>query len=128
MERNDKSIPQLLRDAMHQLGDMVRDEAQLARAEMSEKWEQVVSAGGMFAGALAFGVGGMVLVLMAAAAALSQVMATWAASLLVGAVALLVAVLLGAKAQSNLKPRNLAPTRTMESMRTDARFAKEKVR
>lgn len=128
MERNDRSIPQLVRDAMHQLGDMVRDEARLARAEMSEKWSQVVAAGGMVAGALAFGVGGIVLVLIAAAAALAEVMATWAASLLVGGLALLVALLLGAKAQANLKPRNLMPSRTMETVRTDAQFAKEKMR
>ncbi|MEQ9639900.1 MAG: phage holin family protein [Alphaproteobacteria bacterium] len=123
----DRSLPELMRDLIEQVGNLVRDEVRLARAETSEKLNIVKAAAGLLAGALAFAIGGIVIVLFAAAAALGQYMDAWLASLIVGVAALAVAAILVSVAKSQMTARELAPSRTAQSVRTDAQFLKEKV-
>lgn len=128
MERSDRPLSELLRDLVDQLSSIIRHEIGLARAEMAEKAGQAGSGVTMLALALILGIGAVVILLGAGVAALSEVMEPWASALVVGGAAALVAALMAAKGKSNLKPRNLAPSRTMHSMQADTRLVKEKVR
>ena len=58
----------------------------------------------------------------------STVIAAWLAPLLVGLVIVIVGWVLLARGRSNLKARNLAPRRTMESLRRDEKMVEEHVR
>lgn len=123
MERSDKPISDLVRDLVGQVSSLIRHEIQLARAEMGEKASQAESGITMLAFALVLGLGAVVILLFGAVDALSMKMAPWLAALIVGGVTALVALILLAKGKSNLKARNLMPTRTIDSMRDDARYA-----
>ena len=61
----EKSLGTLMRDLLQQLSTLVRDEIQLARAEMTEKTNQVAAGAGMLGAALAFGIGAIVILLLA---------------------------------------------------------------
>lgn len=123
-----KSLPDLMRDLLNQLTNLVRDEIQLAKAEMSEKTGELGSAAGMFGGALAFAVGGIVVLMMSGVYALSEVVQPWLAALIVGVGALILSFILLSAGKSKLSAKNLAPSRTARSVQSDAQLVKEKVR
>ncbi|MGF1627446.1 MAG: phage holin family protein [Alphaproteobacteria bacterium] len=127
MERHEKPLSELMRDLVNQVASMIRHELGLARAEMSEKASQASSGVGMLAAALALGMAGLVILLMAGVFALDTVMEPWAAALIVGGAAVIVAWVLVAIGKSHLRARNLMPSRTLRSVQADVRFAKEKV-
>jgi hypothetical protein len=126
--RNERPLSELVRDLMTQVSNMVRHEMGLVRAEMSEKASVAGSGVGMLGGALALGIPAIAILLLSAVAALSETMDVWLAALIVGAIAAIVAAIMAAKGKANLKARNLAPDRTMESLRSDAQLVRERVR
>lgn len=124
-----RSTPSLIGDLIGHVTELFRKELMLARAELNEKTSQVTSAGGILAGALVFGIVGLIflagtLTLALIAAGLSPV---WAA-LIVGGVLTLLAVIMAMSGKSKLKPANLAPNRTVHSVQQDAKMAKERVK
>lgn len=127
MSEPEKSLRDLMRDLVEQVSRMLRHEVDLARAEVGEKASQASNGAAMLAAALAVGIGAVVVLLFSAVAALSAVVDAWLAALIVGATAALFAAMLASKGRSNLKAGNLMPSRTMDSVRHDARFAKEKL-
>lgn len=126
-ERGEKSLPDLMRDLVGQVATMLRHELELARAEMGEKAGQAGSGATMLGVALAIGIASLVILMISAVVALEAVVDLWLSALIVGGVGALIALILAAKGKSNLKARNLVPSRTLETMRDDARYAKEKV-
>lgn len=128
--RTNRSVIDLLRSVTFEMRDLVRDEVQLAKAEITGS---VTRAG---SGAISMAVGGLVafagfLVLLDAAviavAQLFEADNAWAAPLIVGLVVVAVGYALLKSAQTRLDPRSLAPHRTARSMRADATMFKEKV-
>lgn len=120
-----RSLTELFRDLFDQSVETVRDETRLARAEMGEKLAQASNALVSLAVALVLAIGAVVMMLFAASAALALIWPTWLATLVVGAVALLLALILALAARSKLRARNFIPHRTIHSVRADARMAKE---
>ena len=128
----ERSLPSLFSDLWRETATLFRDEAELAKVEMSEKVSQVQS------GATSLAIGGAVLyagflMLLAAAAAglalaLPEGTGVWAGPLIVGAVVAIIGAILLANARKKLKAQSLTPTRTVESMRGHAQFAKDHIR
>jgi hypothetical protein len=125
-----RSVPELLGDMVTQLSTLFRKEVQLARAEMGEKVSEAGGAIPGIAGGAALGLGGLILLLMAAAALVSRLLdlAPGWGLLIVGVLALVVAGLLVRGAVAKLKMTNLTPQRTAEQLSRDAQAAKEQVR
>ncbi len=99
----------------------------MARAELGDKVSQAGSGVGKLAFALVLGLGAVVILLLAAVEGLSEDYPRWLAALIVGGAAAIAAGLFASWGRSDLKAKNLVPTRTIESVKEDARFAKEKV-
>jgi sugar phosphate permease len=126
MQQDNKPIADLGRDLIRQTSDMFRHELDLARAEIGNNLSKAERGAVMMAVALVFALGALVILLMAAVSGLDTVMAEWLAQLIVGGVTAVVAIALAMAGRSSLKMRNLAPTRTIETVKGDARYAKEK--
>lgn len=130
--RKDRTLISLFSDLFRETRTLVHDEVELARAEMSEKVSQVESGviSIAMAGAILFA--GFLMIVIAATAALGMVLpleyAPWLAPLIVGAVVMLIGWIALANGRRDLRARNLAPTRTMESLRRDRELVKEHVR
>lgn len=127
MDQNEKSFSVLLRDLLNQVSGIVRDEARLARAEISEKLSQAGSGAVLLGLALVMAIGAVVILLVSAVVALQAAVATWLAALIVGVAAAVLAAGFAAKGMSNLKARNLMPARTRNAVVTDAHFVREKI-
>jgi hypothetical protein len=125
---SDRSLTGLVTELTRESATLVRQEVALAKSELTEK---VKEAGWGLAATV---VGGLLLLvafeaLMAGAIlGLSSQVEPWLAAVIIGgAVALIGAVVL-AKGIVTLRGENLAPQRTLESLRASARWAREQAR
>jgi hypothetical protein len=122
---DDRSITQILRDILQDVGRIVRDEVQLAKAEFGEKAVRLRSAGAALATAAITGLLATLCIVTACIAALALVMPVWLA-------AVIMAVLLGAiagiafsKGTRQWKHTDLRPHRTISTLKDDVEWAKE---
>ncbi len=127
-DNHDRSLATLLRDLSNDSVHLIRQEAQLFRAETEQKLTKVQRA------AIVLGVGGVIafvggLALVAAVILLlALVIPAWLSALLVGG-ALVgggVAALIAGK--NRLANEELAPTQTMRSLKSDIHTVREAVR
>jgi hypothetical protein len=125
-----RSVGELLADMVNQLSMLFRKELQLARAEMGEKVSEAGSAIPGIAGGGALAFGGLILLLMAAAAGISAAfnLAPGWGLLIVGVLAAIIGYTLIRGGIGKLKATNLTPHRTAEQLSRDAQAAKEQVR
>jgi X-X-X-Leu-X-X-Gly heptad repeat protein len=124
-----RSLTALFSDLWRETATLVHEEAELAKAELSEKTSQLAAGIGEIAtgGAIIFA--GFIVLLFAVAGALEQVLpephADWLAPLIVGVLVIVIGFIALARGRANMKTSSLAPERTMESLRRDANLAKE---
>jgi hypothetical protein len=123
------SIPRLFGDAVEQLGKLVQNEAQLAKAELSQKIMQAGIGAAYVGGAAVLSIPVLVVFLIALALwftqlGLSPVAAHFAAAG-VGAVLCGILAMMGL---SYLKAENLKPKATMQEVARDVATAKELAR
>ena len=122
----------LFSDLWRQTSRLARAEAELAKEEISEKVSAVGTGVASVAtgGAILFA--GVLVMLFAAVGALQMVLDTehdvWLAPLIVGTIVALAGYIALKKGRKELAASNLKPERTMDSLRTDARFVKEHVK
>jgi TRAP-type C4-dicarboxylate transport system permease small subunit len=125
---NGKSTAALLTDAVGHMTGLVRKEADLIKAELSESLTTVAVALGLIVGGVVFVLVALNVVSAAIVAGLTElgIEAGWAA-LIVGAVYLVIAAILVRKGTNDLKAASLAPTRAAQSVRQDALVLKERL-
>ncbi len=121
-----KSAGGLLSDAMNNVSSLVRNEVDLARAEISENISKAGVAVGLIAGAAIIALVALNVLAAALVAALTEagIEAGWAA-LIIGAVLAVIAFILMGKGVNDLKLSSLAPTRTVKNVKRDAAAVKE---
>ncbi|HEV2610524.1 MAG TPA: phage holin family protein [Noviherbaspirillum sp.] len=129
-DKNGKSLPALFSDLTHEMVDLVRQEIALARAEMSQKVSTATTAITAVAIGAAVALAGLFIILQAVVKGvemlLPQEVAPWLAPLLVGLVFAVIGYLMLRGGTAKLKPDNLMPHRTMDSLRRDKGLVKEK--
>lgn len=124
---NDPSLGELFTGLSDDMGDLVRQEIHLAKVETKETISNatqgvvMIGAGGMIAYA------GLIVLLFAVAAGLSLVMQLWVAHVIVGAIVIIVGALVLMSGRNALKNLSLMPEKTVETIKNDARWAKEQV-
>jgi putative superfamily III holin-X len=124
-----RSMPEIIGDLFAQLTILLRKEAQLARAEVSENMSGLASGlGVMVAGAVLL-IPALVILLQAAVAALTaHGLASYWSALIVGGIVLIVGLILLSIGSSRIKPGNLVPRKTVHQLQRDAEVAREKAR
>jgi uncharacterized membrane protein len=127
LRQQERSIGELFGQLSQDMTLLVRQEIQLARTEMSDKISRVttnvlsVGAGGFVAY-----LGGLALVgaLILAIRDLANISLAWSA-LIVGAVLAIIGYVMLQKGLKELKRVDLAPRRTVETLKDDVQWAKE---
>ena len=121
----EKSMAELFGELSNDLSTLVRQELQLARAEMTQKGKQAGLGVGMFGGA------GIVVLLASGTlsacliAALSLVMHVWLAALIITCVYLAIAGVLALIAKQHVSQATPpVPEHTVETMKEDMQWAK----
>ena len=127
-ERRERSVATLLSDLARDFSLLIRQEVALAKAEASEKVGQLGMGIGMMAAGGFVAFAGLIVLMFAGVYALSLVMEPWQAALIVGGVVTLLGLILVFVGKSKLSADKLTPQRTIQSIKDDARWAKEQVR
>ncbi len=123
------AIPRLFGDAVEQLGKLVQNEVQLARAELSQKMTQAGIGAAYVVGAAILSIPALVLLLIALALGLTQLgLSPVLAHLAAAACGAAISAILAMVGMSHLKPENLKPKVTMQQVQRDVATAKEMAR
>ena len=128
-ETKDKSLGELFGDLMRETSNLVRQEVQLAKTEMTQKAAIVGKSLGLaIAGALlglgAFGAFVATMILLLVKFGLDA----WLAALIVTAVLGGLAAALALMGISAIKKASLAPKHTVETLKEDVQWAKEQAK
>ena len=123
------SVGTLLSTLLNEVTALVRDEAALAKAEMSEKTHQAMAGVGAVATAGAVLFGGFLTLLAALVMLLNEVLPPetrpWLSAVVVGAVVTLIGVVMLKAGLKKVRAQGLMPSRTMNSLRDDQTLAKQ---
>jgi uncharacterized membrane protein YqjE len=125
----DHSTGELLKELSDQSTTLIKQEVELAKAELQEKGKQAGMGAGMFGGAGLFGIGAFAALTTAVIAVLSTAMETGIAALIVavvyGAVAGVLAMTGKKKVQEAAPP---VPEQARDSVKEDVEWAKTQAR
>jgi hypothetical protein len=124
-ELRERSIGELLKQLSQETTTLVRQELELAKAEMAQKGKQAGVGAGMFGGAGVSALLGLGALTAAAIAALDAAMPLWLAALIVGLVWLAVAGVLALQGKTKVQAATPpVPEQTQESVKEDVEWAK----
>ena len=124
-ELRERSIGELLKQLPQETTTLVRQELELAKAEMAQKGKQAGVGAGMFGGAGVSALLGLGALTAAAIAALDAAMPLWLAALIVGLVWLAVAGVLALQGRTKVQAATPpVPEQTQESVKEDVEWAK----
>ena len=124
-----KSLSALLKELATSIGQLLKQESELARAEVSSGMHQTQRASMWFAVALVPAAVGLVLIALAIAYALAAYMPMWLAAAIPGIALLAAAATLAfaGKRRISRAAGNLKPEQAAESLREDKRFLSEQL-
>jgi uncharacterized membrane protein YczE len=109
------------------MAKLLRQEIELARLETTQKINSAMRSVIMLAAGGFVAYAGLILLLIAVAIGLSNWMPLWLSTLIVSVVALVVGAVLIGSGRSSLSNLTVVPENTVESIKEDARWAKEQV-
>ena len=122
---DDRSVGELLKELSEQTSTLVRQELDLAKAEMSEKGKQAGMGAGMFGGAGLFGLLAMIALTACLVMALDRVMVDWLAALVVTAGYAAIAGVLALQGRNKVREAAPAvPEQTRDTLKEDVEWAK----
>jgi hypothetical protein len=121
----DPSLGDLFADLSRDFGQLVRDEVQLAKTEMTEEVRGLARAGGAMGAAAYAAVTAVLLLSFAAAWGLAEVMPIGFAFLVVGLVWAAVGAIAFVYGRQQMKTVNLKPEQTVATIQEDVQWAKQ---
>lgn len=122
--RANRSLAGLFADLARDLSGLVRTELELAKTELGEKAGQAAGGAAFIAAGGFVAFAGLLVLLACAVLALALVVQPWLAALIVGLVVVGLGVVLMLMGRSRLRPTNLQPNRTMDTLRDDKDWAR----
>ena len=122
----DRSVGDLLSEVTGDLSKLMRQEVALAKVELKEEATKAGKAGGLLGGAGAVGYLVLVFVSLALMFALDEVMPMGWAALITAAVLGIIAAILFVVGRNRLKQVNPKPEQTVETLKEDVQWAKNR--
>jgi len=126
--RDERSLGDLFSDLSRETTTLVRQEVQLAKAELTQSATEAARGIGMLVAGGAVAYAGLLFLLLAIVFGLIEAgWDAWLSALVVGVVVVAIGAVLVLRARESLKPANLAPRRTIETLKEDQEWAKEQI-
>ena len=124
-DRDERGVSDLVKDLSQQTSMLVRQELELARAELTQQGKQAGIGIGMFGAAGFLGFFAFAAVTTAIIAVLGTAMDTWIAALIVAAVYAAIAGILALQGRNKVREAvPPAPEQAVESVKEDVQWAK----
>ena len=126
--RDERSLGDLFSELSRETTTLVRQEVQLAKAELTQSATEAARGIGMLVAGGAVAYAGLFFLLLAIVFGLIEAgWDAWLSALVVGLVVVAIGAVLVLRARESLKPANLAPRRTLETLKEDQEWAKEQI-
>jgi hypothetical protein len=126
--RDERSLGDLFSDLSRETTTLVRQEVQLAKAELTQSATEAARGIGMLVAGGAVAYAGLFFLLLAIVFGLIEAgWDAWLSALVVGVAVVAIGAILVLRARESLKPANLAPRRTIETLKEDQEWAKEQI-
>ncbi|MFD9303190.1 phage holin family protein [Streptomyces sp. NPDC060048] len=123
---HEESVGDLVSRASQQISELVREEMQLARAEMTQKGKRFGAGGGLFGGAGLVGFLAAQALVAAVIAALALLLPVWASALIIAALLAAVAAVMAAAGKKQIaKAGTPTPEQAIDSVKADVAEIKE---
>ena len=123
-EARERPIGELVKELSSQTSTLVRQEIELARAELQQKGKLAGKGAGMLSGAAIAALLALGALTAALIALLDKAMATWVAALIVMALWAIVALVLAKAGQKSLQRATPPAPQTIETVKEDIQWAK----
>jgi len=122
----DRSVGELFKQLTTDMGELVRQEIDLAKTEMRQVGTTLARDAAKIAVAAALGLGGVLALVAFLIAGLGSILdgRYWLSALIVGVVFLAIGAMLIRNALADVKRRGTMPTATIATVRDDAQWAK----
>ncbi len=121
----DRPIGELVKQLADQTSTLVRQEIELARAEVTQKGKEAGKGAGLFGGAGAVGLLGAGALTAGIILLLDLAIASWLAAIIVGLVYVAVAAFLGLKGRDRIQAATPpVPEQTVDTVKEDVEWAK----
>ena len=121
---DDPSVGDLISRLADQAGTLVREEVDLATAELTYKARRAGKGVGLLAAGAALGYAGLLSFIAMAIILLSIVVKPWIAAIVITGIVLAGALILVELGLANIKREKLAPEHTLETVREDVAWMK----
>jgi len=124
---HEASLGEVAKQLTQDISTLLKQEVALAKAEVNTALNHIKA--GVLSLAIGLGVlfAGFIVLLFAAAAALSLVVAPWLAYLIVGGAVAIIGLILLMVAKKNLNPESMVPNRTIDSLKKDEEMVRRTV-
>ena len=123
-DQRDRPIGELVKELSSQTSTLVRQEIELARAELEQKGKLAGKGAGMLGGAAVAALLALGALTAGLVALLDKTMATWVAALIVMALWAIVALVLAKAGQKSLQRATPPVPQTIETVKEDIQWAK----
>jgi uncharacterized membrane protein YqjE len=128
MAPGERSIADVLQDIIRDVQEIVRSEMRLAKTELREEAAKAKTAAGLLVAAAVTALFAVFFVLLAIVYALTRVMPSWAAALLVGVGLAVIATVMVMAGLTRLKQIQATPARAMDSMKENVEWVKQQTK
>lgn len=118
-----QSIGGIVGEIVEDLQNIVRGEVQLAKTEMKEEATQMGRGAGMVGAGVFFGLTGFIFLMLGVTYLLNQWLEMWLAAGIVGLALVIIAAILAMSGKSQIQDANLAPEKTIDSLKEDKEWA-----
>jgi VIT1/CCC1 family predicted Fe2+/Mn2+ transporter len=126
LEPENRSTAELVRDMSELVPRLVREELNLAKAELTEKGKHAGIGAGLFGGGGLFAFFGVAVLIAAAVLGLAEAVPAWASALIVAVVLLALAAVLALVGRSQVKQAvPPLPAQAVDSAKLDVQAVKE---
>ena len=120
----ERSIPDLLKQLSTETSTLVKQELDLAKAELAQQGKQAGKGAGFIGGGALFGLGAFGAFTAMLIALLGLAMDTWIAALIVTVVYGAIAAVLALQGKNKIQEASPPAQQTVETLKEDARWAK----
>jgi hypothetical protein len=126
--QNGRTVPEVLQDIVGNIQQIIRSEFLLAKTEVKEEVGKAAPPAKMMLVGAILGLYGLGFLLWTAVLGMATVMPMWLAALIVGVVLAVLAVGLTSAASKRLKMVNTVPERTIDTLKENVQWAKERIK
>ena len=128
MAAGDRSLSDILQDAIRNVQEIVRSEVRLAKTEIRDEAAKAKSSTLLLGAGAVTAVLAVLFLLFAGVYALALVIPMWAASLITGATLAVVASIVLAGGMKRFKQLHLTPERTVKTLKENVEWAKQQAK